>query len=257
MKKIIILSACASLFLFSCMKDKTADTNNTNTTVISAASIIKNNFIKDDFNPDFTFLISTMHPVALLEQDLISHTEVAVQAFTKDKAQVGSLLVNNINIPFESGTYFSQVASPIAIWDFVGKNVTMNLSGSAVFPSTEIETYSPNVANITFDGLVSGNKISFDSGASINWDVDELHHSNSIIVIEGLDANSVTKSTKTIIVSESVGKYSITNSDLADFKTCNSIKVYFARGIDEAKTIKDQKIQFTVMNVCFARLFKA
>jgi hypothetical protein len=251
MKK-IIFPILAVLFITSCVKDKPV-INSTNQ--LSATEIIKNKIASQESNPDFTVLISSVHPVALLEENNINNSTIAVQAYSREMNNIGTLDVNQNNIPFTDKTYFIQQDPPIINSDYLGKDVRVNIIGNNNFPNVDFKEYVTEISNFTLEGLLDQNKISFNTGVNMKWNVDPKNTNPCIIVIEGKNDNSEFV-TKTVIVNENDGSYFITSSDLAQFVNFESIRLYFARGTDKIIETNGKEIEFTNINFSWARVYK-
>jgi hypothetical protein len=250
--KNIILPILAILFVTSCVKDKPVINS---ASQLSATEIIKNKIASLESNPDFTVLISSVHPVALLEENNINNSTIAVQAYSREMNNIGILDINQNIIPFTDKTYFVQQDPPIINSDYLGKDVRVNIIGSNNFPNLDFKEYATEISNFTLEGLQDQNKISFNTGVKMKWEVDPKNTDPCIIVIEGKNDNTEFV-TKTLIVNEYDASYFISSSDLAQFVNFESIRLFFARGKDKIIKINGKEIEFTNINFSWARVYK-
>jgi len=183
---LLTIIALLTVSIISCNKEAITPDNSNNDPI----SLITQTLLDKD-ESDFTVLVTSSLGISLLTTNSLDKTSTVVTAYEKDFKDMGSLIVNNISIPFESTHYFLQSDSTLLASDFIGKINEYDFSSKDTneFPHFTKQYYSPNTTLLTFDGIVN-NKLPRSNNLTINWTNDNDHVPlNSIVIIYGADAN--------------------------------------------------------------------
>ena len=241
-----------SVILMSC--SKVDDRNNDKGE--SAQSIIMNQYLSStDDDPDFSFLISSVNALPLLEDSLQLDPQIVVQGYYKSKIQSGTLKLNTVSIPFDSPSYyydFSEVDNGVIL----GKTNTIGISGGELFDGFTMDEYCLNGMEFHIDGLKNKNEYSINNGFRVVWDVDNNNSSGVIVVLITAEDSQGTIVSSLELFTESDGQANIGNSILSNYSSYSSVSVFVARGVDKFIDFNNKVFRYTVINYSWARVYK-
>ena len=250
LRNIIGIIVLLSVTLFSCSKsdEKTNDQ-------ISAQSVISSQFMEPSINPDFSFLISSVNALQLLEDSIVLDPQVVVQGYYKNKIQSGDLKVNTNLIPFDSPSYYLDY-STLDSENILGQSNTISIVGGELLDGFTVNEYCQTEMRFHFEDIQNKNKYDLDEGFKVVWDIDNNNLNGVIVVVISAEDSNGSIINSLELYTENDGQAVITSSNLTQFNTYSSISVFVARGIDKVFDFNNKTFRYTVINYEWARIYK-
>jgi len=151
-KNLLLLIVVLPLVLLSCNKDIDNTTKNESKSV---KELITNQIMNaPDINPDFSFLISSVNAIGLLNDSIIQKPQAITQAYSLNKEYIGDLFLNTIQIPFNESSYFIDFNhSENNDIELLGSNAEIKIIGGNLFPNLQLDEYCPKAIIFRIDNL--------------------------------------------------------------------------------------------------------
>lgn len=249
MKKITFIIVCFALAgsVQSCKKNALPDT------VASSNPIAKIAATWADTSSDFFVTISSSYGVSVYgAAESAKQPTAVVEAASIKEQNVGDLKVNGVEIPFNQLSYWKECDTSAFLPSVIlGKNNNYQLSGNN-FPSFNLNQYSPNYTNLTFSGLVNY-KLPRNTTLTMNWVPDEKlpDSSTAAILLLAEDSSHLIKSVE-IPVTDNLGSYTISTSQLSQFANYPYVRVLYFRGYDQIHNINNKTIDLRFVTFSYA-----
>lgn len=253
MKKILIFASIVTTILSasSCKKEQSEN----NTIDKNPLSSLVNLYQSTD--ADFFVTVSSSYGVSLFDnnQFSVNRASTVIEAASKDEIQVGTLKVNNTNIPFSALSYGLETSSQFTPSNVLGLTNTYQLTGNN-FPSFNLTGYSPTVTHLSYTGL-QNNKLSRNTPLGISWNPDNQLPQNGKALVILYAENDVTGTSVTVelSVNDNTGGINIPVTELNKFASYPYVRVFYARGYNKLQTIGGKTIDLRFVNFSYSRIY--
>lgn len=208
-----------------------------------------------DSNADFYVTVSSSYGVSVYGAQASSkQPSTIIEAYSKNESNVGTLTVNNMNIPFNNKSYFRQCDTSTFLPSMVvGVNNTYNLTGGS-FPSFNIQQYSPNYSTLNFTGLVD-KKLPRETSLTVSWNPDgsmPKTTAQATILIYSEDTTTHLIKSVSENVNDGDGTYTIPKSVLDQFSVYSYVRVLYFRGYNAIHTINNKNVDINFITFSYS-----
>lgn len=252
--KNIFVAIFALFFIVSCNKEPVA---NNESKQVSPFGLLET--VLEAKDADFFVTVTSSYNSSIYGRPgfIQDKTSIYVESASKDEINVGSLFVNDKQIPFYDLNYGQQV-EPSEKVNFIGTTNNYKLNAIDGFPSFETEAYSINSTHLFFEGLDADLKLPRNSQLILSWTPENQMPENgkaAVIIFSEDEDGNFSENVFYREVNDESGQFTIDASEFNIYHEYPFVRLFYVRGYNKYEDILDKILELNFLTFSYTHIY--